>query len=144
MNRTFLLASVALALVTGFVVCHSKQAEASTHQDIATKVTSEVEREGSSGGNRQRRGGERRNVEGLNNLNISLNDVSTEDLPSRHGRGRDDAPGDDHGGRRKGRLMEGVSGFDVSYNDINVEDLPSRRGRGRDDAPGDDHGGRRK
>lgn len=48
------------------------------------------------------------------------------------GRGRDDAPGDDHGNHGAGHAFT---------DPLVVQPIElSRRGRGRDDAPGDDHG----
>jgi hypothetical protein len=66
----------------------------------------------------------------------AVSDIASWTLPvdqlERRGRGRDDAPGDDHGNHGAGH---------ASADPLIMQPFElSRRGRGRDDAPGDDHG----
>lgn len=104
MIKTALLGCTALILGIALTSGNSTSAKASTQPELTKsfKVESAVEREGSSGGKRQRRGGERL-IDDAKYMTVSLNKTDTDSIPSRHGRGRDDAPGDDHRGTRGGK-----------------------------------------
>lgn len=59
---------------------------------------------------------------------------------ARRGRGADDAPGDDRGGRGRGNDDGPNHASNTDTGEAVI--ILARRGRGGDDAPGDDNGGR--
>ena len=98
MLKYSIAACAAFVLFAGFAAFSPAPAHASAEltQQKSFVSGSVVEREGSSGGHRQRRGG------GRDSRLSDTHGVGTVSEFDRRGRGRDDAPGDDHG-RRRGR-----------------------------------------